>query len=212
MSYFGLRVNVMIKKIIKPSSNYVWKLRLILVLVALAIMLSAFFIAFMMSFNGNFQGAAVVMLAAVLMNILWWIPGMLLTEPYYHSLSYEIQNDEVIVNVGIITKTIKHVPYRTVTNLEINRGILDRWIFKMGTLKIQTAGMSGQTGAEEDLVGLVNVQEVYELVVNELRKFRGGMAPTAADEEIDLPTIPTDGLDEVLEELRAIRSAIESRA
>lgn len=116
MSYFGLRVNVMIKKIIKPSSNYVWKLRLILVLIALAIMLSAFFIAITMSFNGNFQGAAVVMLAAVMMNILWLIPGMLLTEPYYRSLSYEIQNDEVIVNVGIITKTIKHVPYRTVTN------------------------------------------------------------------------------------------------
>ena len=212
MSYFGLRVNVMIKKIIKPSSNYVWKLRLILVLIALAIMLSAFFIAITMSFNGNFQGAAVVMLAAVMMNILWLIPGMLLTEPYYRSLSYEIQNDEVIVNVGIITKTIKHVPYRTVTNLEINRGILDRWIFKMGTLKIQTAGMSGQTGAEEDLVGLVNVQEVYEIVVNELRKFRGGMTPTAADEEIDLATAPANRLDEVLEELRAIRKAIESRA
>ena len=211
MSYFGLRVNVMIKKIIKPSSNYVWKLRLILVLIALAIMLSAFFIAITMSFNGNFQGAAVVMLAAVMMNILWLIPGMLLTEPYYRSLSYEIQNDEVIVNVGIITKTIKHVPYRTVTNLEINRGILDRWIFKMGTLKIQTAGMSGQTGAEEDLVGLVNVQEVYEIVVNELRKFRGGMTPTAADEEIDLATTPANGLDEVLDELRAIRKAIESR-
>ena len=212
MSYFGLRVNVMIKKIIKPSLNYVWKLRLILVLIALAIMLSAFFIAITMSFNGNFQGAAVVMLAAVMMNILWLIPGMLLTELYYRSLSYEIQNDEVIVNVGIITKTIKHVPYRTVTNLEINRGILDRWIFKMGTLKIQTAGMSGQTGAEEDLVGLVNVQEVYEIVVNELRKFRGGMTPTAADEEIDLATTPANGLDEVLEELRAIRKAIESRA
>ena len=201
----------MIKKIIKPSSNYVWKLRLILVLIALAIMLSAFFIAITMSFNGNFQGAAVVMLAAVMMNILWLIPGMLLTEPYYRSLSYEIQNDEVIVNVGIITKTIKHVPYRTVTNLEINRGILDRWIFKMGTLKIQTAGMSGQTGAEEDLVGLVNVQEVYEMVVKELRKFRGGMTPTAADEEIDLATTPANGLDEVLDELRAIRKAIESR-
>jgi membrane protein YdbS with pleckstrin-like domain len=202
----------MIKKIIKPSSNYVWKLRLILVLVALVIMLSAFFIAIIMSFIGNIQGAAVVMLAAVVMNMLWWIPGMLLTEPYYRSLSYEIQNDEVIVNVGVITKTIKHVPYRTVTNLEINRGILDRWIFKMGTLKIQTAGMSGQTGAEENLVGLVNVQEVYEMVVNELRKFRGGMTPTAADEEIDLATMPANGLDEILEELRAIRNAIESRA
>jgi uncharacterized membrane protein YdbT with pleckstrin-like domain len=137
---------------------------------------------------------------------------MLLTGPYYRSLSYEIQDDEVIVNVGIITKTIKHVPYRTVTNIEINRGILDRWIFGIGTLKIQTAGMSGQTGAEEELVGMENVHEVYEIVVKELRKFRGGMTPTTAEEEILSESEHSNAVNEILEELRAIRGAIESSA
>jgi membrane protein YdbS with pleckstrin-like domain len=211
MSYFGLRVNVMNKKIIKPSSNYVWKLRLILVLVALAVLVVGFIISFIIILEGNVEGSLALILATIVINILWWIPGMLLTGPYCHSLGYEIQDDEVIVNVGVITKTVKHVPYRTVTNITINRGPLDRWIFKIGTLKIQTAGMSGQTGAEEELVGLENVQEVYEMVVNELRKFRGGMTPTAADEEIDLSTKPAIMLEEVLEELRAIRGAIESR-
>jgi len=211
MSYFGLSMKVMNKKIIIPSSNYVWKLRLILLLVALAVLVVGFIISFIIILEGNVEGSLALILATIVINILWWIPGMLLSGPYCHSLDYEIQDDEVIVNVGIITKTVKHVPYRTVTNITINRGPLDRWIFKIGTLKIQTAGMSGQTGAEEELVGLQNVQEVYEMVVNELRKFRGGMTPTAADEENDLSTKPVIFQDEILEELRAIRGAIESR-
>ena len=212
MIYFGLRVNEMNRNIIKPSANYVWKLRLILSLVALAVLGVGLIISFIIILDGNVEGAFALMVATNYLNTLWWVPGMLLTRPYCNSLRYEIQDDEVIVNVGVITKTVKHVPYRTVTNITINRGILDRGIFRIGTLKIQTAGMSGQTGAEEELVGLENVQEVYELVVKELRKFRGGMTPTAADEEFGLSTKPDIVLDEVLVELRAIRGAIENRA
>ena len=134
---------------------------------------------------------------------------MLLTGPYYRSLSYEIQDDEVIVHVGILTKSVKHVPYRTVTNLTVKRDILDRWLFGLGTLNIQTAGMSGQTGAEERLVGLTNVQEVYEMVVTELRRFRGGMAPTAAEAESASAVVSADALSAILAEVRAIRQALE---
>ncbi len=125
------------------------------------------------------------------------------------SLSYEIQDDEVVVRVGIITQAVKHVPYRTVTNLTIKRGLLDRWLFDIGTLNIQTAGMSGTTGAEESLVGLPNVQEVYEIVATELRRFRGGMAPTAAEVESEPGTAPTHELGAILAEVRAIRQALE---
>jgi hypothetical protein len=100
------------------------------------------------------------------------------------------------------------VPYRTVTNLTVKRDILDRWLFGLGTLNIQTAGMSGQTGAEESLVGLPNVQEVYELVVTELRRFRGGMAPTAAEVEGE-PSV-ANALNAILAEVRAIRQALEA--
>ena len=63
------------------------------------------------------------------------------------ALGYEVQDDEVIVRVGIITHSVKHVPYRTVTNITVSRDILDRWFFGLGSLHIQTAGMSGKSGA-----------------------------------------------------------------
>jgi uncharacterized membrane protein YdbT with pleckstrin-like domain len=138
-----------------------------------------------------------------------WILALILAGPYYSSLSYEVQDDEVIVRVGIITQSVKHVPYRTVTNITANRDILDRWFFGLGSLNIQTAGMSGQSGAEEKLVGLPNVQEVYEMVVTELRRFRGGMAPTAAEVEPEPTIASSEILTAILEELRAIRQALQ---
>jgi len=149
---------------------------------------------------------AIVIVAAI--DVIWWAPAMFLTDPYYRSLSYEIQDDEVIMRVGIWTKSVKHVPYRTVTNLTVKRGILDR-LFGIGTLNIQTAGMSGTTGAEESLEGLDNVQEVYDIVATELRRFRGSMAPTAADVEGEAVAASPDALSAILTEVQAIRHALE---
>ena len=143
------------------------------------------------------------------LDVLWWIPALILSGPYYNSLSYEVQDDEVIVHVGIWTKSVKHVPYRTVTNLTVKRDPLDRWLFKLGSLEIQTAGFSGQSGAEEKLVGLAEVQEVYEMVGAQIRRFRGAMAPTAAEDEPEAAP-PAEGLSAaLLEEVRQIRRLLE---
>src|SRR5690606_2440159 len=96
------------------------------------------------------------------------------------------------------------------TNLEVTRGPFDR-MFGIGSLKIQTAGMSGQTGAEEKLEGLADVQAIYEKVAGELRRFRSAMAPTQAGEEGAPAPASGDGqlLAASLEELRALRAGLE---
>lgn len=174
-----------------------------------------FLIASSMGFLGYLIGADEGSANGVLLGI--GIPvglsllGLLITlallPPDYRSLRYAIHRDEIVVEAGIVTKSVKHVPYRTVTNLKVDRGPFDR-LFGLGTLKVQTAGMSGQTGAEESLLGLGNVEGVYEKVGNTLRRFRGGMAATAGSVE--------QGLDEgslraILSEVRALRKAIEKR-
>ncbi|MGD9145923.1 MAG: hypothetical protein PVI80_10205, partial [Anaerolineae bacterium] len=90
------------------------------------------------------------------------------------------------------------------------RDILDRWL-GLGTLNIQTAGMSGQKGAEEHLAGLTVVQEVYDAVAEELRRFRGGMAPTQASVEDEPLTSPPGVLGDILAEVRGIREAMETQ-
>lgn len=197
-------------QVFNPDPKYLTKLRVVISLVALLILAGGILLGLLLSLDRSIGlGIGLIVIAVIFgLDILWWIPALLLTGPYYDSLSYEVQDDEVIVRVGIWTKSVKHVPYRTVTNLQIKRDILDRWFFNLGTLNIQTAGMSGQTGAEERLVGLPNVQEVYELVATELRRFRGGMGPTAADVESVEGATPTLGA--ILDEVRAIRERLET--
>jgi uncharacterized membrane protein YdbT with pleckstrin-like domain len=93
-----------------------------------------------------------------------------------------------------------------VTNITVKRGLIDRWL-GLGTLDIQTAGISGTQQAEQSLVGLADPDEVYDLVVGQLRRFRGAMAPTQA--EMDVPSSADETLAALLVEVRAIRKALE---
>jgi membrane protein YdbS with pleckstrin-like domain len=194
----------------KPSPQYLTRLRLVITLVALLILASGVLLGWLLSNDAEIgaSGARTVVIVVAIVDAVWYLPALMLTGPYYRRLAYEIQEDEVIVRVGIWTKSVKHVPYRTMTNLTVKRDILERWL-GIGTLNIQTAGMSGTTGTEEKLVGLTNVEEVYEIVVTELHRFRGSMAPTAAGVEGEPAVSTTDTLSAILSEVRAIRRAME---
>jgi uncharacterized membrane protein YdbT with pleckstrin-like domain len=193
-------------QILEASSRYRSKLILVATMIAVIILLFSLVIAGSISENKGRQDAAGFLVLVVLLDLAWYLPTLMLIRAYYRSLKYEILDDEVIVHVGIWTKSVKHVPFRTVTNLKVNRDIFDRWFFGLGSLNVQTAGASGSTGAEECLVGLPNVQEVYELVSSRLRLYRGAMGPTVAAEEGE----PQDSaLGAILTEVKAIRAAVE---
>ncbi len=201
-------------KTFTPNPKYMTKQRVAFGLIALTILLFGLVIGIPISLDSDNGLVAGMIFAGIFggIAVVFWAAASLLVIPYYNSLRYEIHDDEVIVHVGIITKSVKHVPYRTVTNIMVNRGILDR-LFGLGTLNIQTAGMSGQTDAEEALVGLPNVQEVYDLVATELRRFRAGMSPTGADADPTQPAAasPQSGeLAAILAEIKAIRAAMEA--
>ncbi len=195
-----------------PSPKYLTKSRITLSLAALLVLICGFLLVGLPFAFGEGLGALLIILAVTLIfDLLWWVPGMLLSGPYYRSLCYEIHEDEMIVKAGIMTKSVKHVPFRTVTNLTVKRGIFDRWL-GIGTLDIETAGMSGTQGApEQSLVGLENPQEIYEMVVAALHRFRGGMAPTCAEEEAPAAASP-EVLNAILAEVRAIRQTMEREA
>jgi uncharacterized membrane protein YdbT with pleckstrin-like domain len=188
-----------------PSPKYKLKQRLGFVLIALVVLLAATLIAILVSLEEGLRVGLILLAVVLVLDLAWWILAVLLVGPYYKSLSYELQDDQIVMHVGIWQKSVKHVPFRTVTNITVKQGLLDR-LLGLGTLDIQTAGMSGQQGgAEQSLVGLENAQAVYEKVAAELRRYRGAMAPTAAEEEGKAADAQ---LDEILVELRAIRQAM----
>jgi len=197
------------KQILYPDPRY--KSKLVVEVVLMMILVALWWTVPAMYFAGNeLDGPALGVVLSVAVNLILLVAPLLFVGPYYRSLRYEVLDDEVIVIAGILTKSVKHVPYRTVTNLKVTRGPIDR-LFGLGSLAIQTAGMSGTTGAEENLVGLSDVQEVYEEVAARLRRYRSAMAADQASEGAEsLPAPAMDGvlLSEILDELRAIRGHI----
>lgn len=193
--------------VIRPQPSYRTKLYLIAFLLAVLTILCTVPLGYVIGREGGEPvGATTWLVLTIAANALWIVPTFLLIHPYYKSLRYEIHEDEVIVRAGVITKSVKHVPYRTVTNLKVARGPFDR-LLGIGTVDVQTAGMSGQQGAEEHLVGLREYQETYEEIARSLRRFRGGLPPTQAGEELVAGADPTAGA--LLAEVRAIRQGVE---
>lgn len=135
----------------------------------------------------------------------------ILTIYYVRNIEYLIEETEVIVKKGIINRTVKHVPFRTITNVSSRYGIFDR-LFGIGTCEIETAGKSGQqTGPEEKIEGIRNFRVVRDIILNELRKLRGQYATTT---EISQPTQAEDVLGdvgyqkEILDELQEIKKVL----
>ena len=123
---------------------------------------------------------------------------------YYNSMHYEIVEDEVHVNRGIITKTRKIVPYRTITNIEIKRGPFDR-LLKIGTIELQTAGSSGsKMGPEERLDGLPknDLDIIQFMLINQVRKVRGSPGTTHDDDQIKAEY---GTLDQILHEIKELK-------
>jgi len=156
----------------------------------------------------------------IVLNLIWLIPYLILAPPYVRSIEYSVKSEsgetmpEVYVKQGIVTISRKHVPFRTITNIESKAGLFDR-LFGIGSVSIETAGYSGsqKAGPEEKLEGIVFYEEVRDFILNELRKYR---APyTIATETVQLREEPVPrgpGLDdEILITLREIRDLLRSQ-
>ena len=146
-----------------------------------------------------------------IISIILMLLAAILVIYYVRNIEYILEDTEVIVKKGIINKTIKHVPFRTITNVSSRYGIYDR-MFGIGTCEIETAGKSGQqTGPEEKIEGISNFREVRDVVLKELRQFRGQYATTT---EVEHPIQYEESIGdsifqrEVLDELRQIRKVL----
>ncbi len=131
-------------------------------------------------------------------------------EIWVSSIWYELRADDVLVHKGVIVQTLKLVPFRNITNIARKRDIFDRWVFRLGSLEVQTAGSSGTAAAEEVLVGLGDWEGIYGQIIARLAAFRHQpMTPAAVTQGGPEATDAT--LSDLVVELRAIRRLLEER-
>jgi len=156
---------------------------------------------------GLASAVAVVLLFPLLVAVFltaFWI------RKYYSSITYVLTNDEMVVERGVWWKRKSFVPYNRITNICVVQGPIARR-FGLGTVRIQTAGFSGGGSAggrvaEAVILGVKNFEEIRDVIMSFVRRAR----PVAVEAEAEAPA-PKDIDKQILNELRKIRKALESR-
>ncbi|NLS80157.1 MAG: PH domain-containing protein [Chloroflexi bacterium] len=187
-------------KIVKPHPRYLTKLYISTLVIAGLFVLPWILLGLIPELGWAY------VLIFVLANALWMVPTFLLFPLYFKSIHYEIGESELIAHQGILTQSVKTVPYRTITDLEVKRGPLDRWLFNLGSLEVQTAGQSAQAGAEVRLVGLADWSALRAEIVERLRAYRASSG-TGAEVEAKAGG-DTELLRQILAEIKGLREDV----
>jgi membrane protein YdbS with pleckstrin-like domain len=156
--------------IFTPNRKYAYKKFFQIALLGASVTLASYLIASVIGGHpGQADGQRLPATLALVINLLWLMPALLLIYPHYRSLVYELHEDEVIMHAGVITRSVTHVPLRMIANLKVRRGPFDR-LFGLGTVDIRTAGMTEGSSVDESLVGLCNFKDVYEHISTAMRR------------------------------------------
>jgi len=126
--------------------------------------------------------------------------GLLIIASAYLSrenTDYVITDKSVYKKTGIFSRSVSEVEYEKVQNTSFSVGVIGRY-FDYGNVEISTAGGSG---VEMTLRGINAPQDVQKRLSRRVKEVQGS---ARGDEETK-----GDVLDEILTELRAIRTAVE---
>ncbi|WP_455142822.1 PH domain-containing protein [Candidatus Hodarchaeum mangrovi] len=166
---------------IRPSRRLLWKYYLDILLVWIGILTFSFIIPqvfnYLVRFDSNPDSTDPLIINLIITVI--WIIGVfgsliaLILLPYYvNEMEFIVHGDFITVKKGIINKTVKHVPYRGITNISTVAGPLDR-IFDMGCVYIETAARSGTSNKPEEILeGLILYHEIRDYILRRLQAFR----------------------------------------
>ncbi len=184
----------------KPSSALVpW---LIINFLIFVVFVSSFVLVPLFLSGGPFFWAVGGLGILVVLFIIW-------TRLYYDSMWYELHDDEMRWKRGVIFRRTGIVPYNRITNIDIRQGPVMRAL-DISTLSIQTAGYSGQAQSEIRIEAMVYAEELRELIRTMVRVSSGGDG-TGTGVAVPHPATGSADLQQVLDEMRAIRALLEKK-
>ncbi len=211
-------------RIIRPSRNFLYKnYFLFLLTAAVFIIAMIIFLLFVNILIGSSRGPTVqqqlndmYILMSVGFSVLWLVIfviygiGMYI---YVKQMVFIVHGSEIVVKKGLINRTEKHVPYRTVTHISMRAGPFDR-LFNIGTVEIQTAGGSSsslESMAEEKLEGIIIYREVRDYILTQLRSFQRKELKETGSELDSQSFITVSKDDDLLKALQDIKTILSQR-
>ena len=150
---------------LKPDIFYFKKQ--IYIFLIITIIIYIFFLPFCLFILNEEEGGLFLLLLG---TIGWSALGAFILFFYnlwINNLSYIIKDTSITIYKGIFTKIEQNIPNSKVTDFVLYRDLLDRFL-GLGSIKVQTAGASGESGFEGVLNGILNYEEVHKNLRNKL--------------------------------------------
>ena len=142
---------------LKPDQLYFKKQIYILLLVT--VIACMFFIPFCLFALGEKESGSVLIIGGMGWLILCSFI-LFFSKLWINNLSYIIKDSSITIYKGIFTKIEQNIPDNKVTDFVLYRDLFDRFL-GMGSIKVQTAGASGQSGFEGVLNGILDYEKVH---------------------------------------------------
>lgn len=155
--------------------------------------------------HGRMVGSLILLVTIVgiplipfwLLFSLWYYPE------YLRRISARLTSHTLEVQKGVFFRSEATIPLNRITDLRLHDGPVMRY-YNLRGLKVETAGMSGDTGSEGDLVGVVDASEFRDAVLSQRQKVLGR-------EEAAGSATASEGISETLVEIRDILARIEEQ-
>lgn len=193
----------------KPHGRFLHKRNIIAFFTVIAIFIVSILVVYL---DNDLQVDLIFwyIMAAIFPTILvgWIIFNVL----YFKSIQYKFEEHEIVIHRGVIQKKVKVVPFQSVTNITISRDPIDR-IFNIGSVKIQTAGYSGEKTPELKIEGIKNYYEIYNKIMSSV-KLDSRITPLKAEEKLPVEVLSTDIIEirkAILKEFIEIKELIGKR-
>ena len=158
--------------VFKPSPRYLIRLRVIVTLWAVGLMALGIVSAWLVSLNVESTKQATRILQAVIVaDLLWYVPAIKMVQSSYKARTYQFDQDEIIIQSGWWTESIRRIPWNSVVSIETRWDRLDRWL-EIGTLEVHIASRHHVDGAKVRMTGLADVEMVAQLADKLLKHMR----------------------------------------
>lgn len=198
---------------IKPDKKLLTKQWLVLLTISVFLVFIAIALQFLIPLDEHVTSSQVsIILWPITIGIillLWAISAPIITL-WIKNLTYYIEDDRITIFKGILTKQQQNIPYRAITDFILHRSLYARFL-GIGAIRIQTAGQSRTaTGYEGQLSGLVQWDDLHQQLRSKLKLLHPIAEATAVAESV--PKLSSDDkLQQILEELKAIRKVLENK-
>ena len=189
---------------LKPDKLYFKKQIYILLLVTVIIYI--FFTPFCLFILGEKDSGSLVLILGSIGWLVLCFFILFFSKLWINNLSYIIKDSSITIYKGIFTKIEQNIPDNKVTDFVLYRDLFDRFL-GMGSIKVQTAGASGQSGFEGVLNGILD----YEKVHTNLREKLVSTQTSTSNESVKNTNVSNETvLVDILAELKDINKKLNN--